>query len=185
MRKSFFLSLLCFVLAIPFCVPQAEAQAPARPAHAQVKTLKVTILSTMLADRGIGEWGFAALVESDGHRILVDTGTRPETVLTNARELDVDLSDVKEVILTHNHDDHVGGLLRLRRELMKKNPSALSVVHVGKGIFYSRATQWLPYGKITRAPAVRLSSTTKRRKFFRVHGSQDRCRAPILSTTGR
>jgi 7,8-dihydropterin-6-yl-methyl-4-(beta-D-ribofuranosyl)aminobenzene 5'-phosphate synthase len=108
------------------------------PAHAQIKTLKVTILSTMLADRGVGEWGFAALVESDGHRILVDTGARPETVLSNARELDVDLSDVQQVILTHNHSDHVGGLLTLRREYMKKNPAALSVVHVGKGIFYSR-----------------------------------------------
>src|ERR1700746_1814033 len=114
----------------------AATQTPDRPAHAQVKTLKITILSTMLADRGIGEWGFAALVESDGHRILVDTGARPETVLSNARELNVDLSDGKEVILTHNHDDHVGGLMTLRREYMKKSPAALSVAHVGKGIFY-------------------------------------------------
>jgi 7,8-dihydropterin-6-yl-methyl-4-(beta-D-ribofuranosyl)aminobenzene 5'-phosphate synthase len=45
---------------------------------------------------------------------------------------------VSEVVLTHNHDDHVGGLLTLRRELMKKNRSALSRVHVAKGIFYSR-----------------------------------------------
>ena len=49
-----------------------------------------------------------------------------------------DLSDVKEVILTHNHSDHVGGLMILRKEMMKKNPSALSVVHVARGIFYSR-----------------------------------------------
>jgi len=114
----------------------AWAQSPAT--HPQVQTLKVTILSTMLADQGIGEWGFAALVESDGHRILVDTGARPETVLSNARELHVDLGDVSEVILTHNHDDHVGGLLTLRREFMKQNPKALSIAHVGKGIFYSR-----------------------------------------------
>ena len=92
----------------------------------------------MLSDDGIGEWGFAALVEADGHRILVDTGAKPDTVLLNVRELHLDLSDVRDVILTHNHDDHVGGLLTLRREFMKKNPSALSVVHVGKGIFYSR-----------------------------------------------
>jgi len=42
------------------------ARSPSPAPHPQVKTLKVTILSTMLADEGIGEWGFAALVESDG-----------------------------------------------------------------------------------------------------------------------
>jgi 7,8-dihydropterin-6-yl-methyl-4-(beta-D-ribofuranosyl)aminobenzene 5'-phosphate synthase len=108
------------------------------PARATVKTLKVTILSTMLADEGIGEWGFAALVESDGHRILVDTGAHPNTVLSNAKDLGIDLSDVQEVVLTHNHDDHTGGLMTLRREFMGKNPAALSIAHVGKGIFYPR-----------------------------------------------
>lgn len=110
----------------------------AKTSHAQVQSLKITILSTMLADQGIGEWGFAALVEADGHRILLDTGARPETVLSNVHDLKLDLSDVREVVLTHNHDDHVGGLLTLRRELMKKNPAALSVAYVAKGIFFSR-----------------------------------------------
>ena len=97
----------------------------------QIRALKVTVLSTMLVAEptGIGEWGFSALVEADGHRILVDTGARPETVLQNAREMNVDLSGVQEVILTHNHDDHVGGLLTLRRAMMKKNPAALSVAY--------------------------------------------------------
>lgn len=115
-----------------------SALVQAAPVPAQIKQLKVTILSTMLADEGIGEWGFAALVEADGHRVLVDTGARPETVLSNVRDLKVDLSDVKEVVLTHNHGDHVGGLLTLRREFMKKNLEALSEVHVGRGIFWSR-----------------------------------------------
>lgn len=106
--------------------------------RAQVKSLKVTILSTMLADDGVGEWGFAALVEADGHRVLVDTGARPQTVLGNARELGVDLSNVHEVVLTHNHADHTGGLVALRTELMKTNPAAMSEAHVSKGIFYSR-----------------------------------------------
>jgi 7,8-dihydropterin-6-yl-methyl-4-(beta-D-ribofuranosyl)aminobenzene 5'-phosphate synthase len=138
LMSNAFLRVFVLCVFVPTNWSALQAQTATRPSHAQVKTLKVTILSTMLADRGIGEWGFAALVESDGHRILVDTGARPETVLSNARELNVDLSDVREVILTHNHDDHVGGLLRLRREFMKKNPDALSVAHVGKGIFWSR-----------------------------------------------
>jgi 7,8-dihydropterin-6-yl-methyl-4-(beta-D-ribofuranosyl)aminobenzene 5'-phosphate synthase len=120
----------------------AGAQDSARPSsppnHAQVHALKVTILSTMLADEGIGEWGFSALVEADGHRVLVDTGNRPETVFQNAKDLGIDLSNVTDVVLTHNHDDHVGGLLTLRREMMKKNPAALSRAYVAKGIFYRR-----------------------------------------------
>jgi 7,8-dihydropterin-6-yl-methyl-4-(beta-D-ribofuranosyl)aminobenzene 5'-phosphate synthase len=113
----------------------ARGQAPA--AH-QVKSLHITILSTMLADRGVGEWGFAALVEADGRRLLFDAGYRPETVLQNARELGIDLSTVTDVVLSHHHGDHTGGLVTLRRELAKKTPAALSRIHVGPGIFLSR-----------------------------------------------
>ncbi|PYT11955.1 MAG: MBL fold metallo-hydrolase [Acidobacteria bacterium] len=118
------------------------AAAGARPAAAEpVKTLKVTVLSTMLAgDVGIGEWGFAALLEADGQRLLIDTGDRPETVLHNAAELGIDLSTVTDLVLTHNHSDHTGGLITLRRELAKKNPRALSRAHVARGIFLSRLT---------------------------------------------
>lgn len=106
---------------------------------ARVGRLNVLVLSTMLADtKGIGEWGFAALVEADGHRLLFDTGARPETVLNNARELGINLADVTEVILSHHHGDHTGGLMHLRRELAKENPQALSRVYVGKGLFQSR-----------------------------------------------
>ena len=109
---------------------------------AEVSRLKVTILSTMLADQAaVGEWGFSALVEVDGHRILFDTGNHPDVVLRNARSLDIDLTSVPEVILSHNHSDHVGGLMTLREAVMKKHPEALSRVHVGEGIFYPRMSQ--------------------------------------------
>ena len=52
---------------------------------------------------GIGEWGFAALIEADGQRLLIDTGARAETVLKNAAELGLDLSGVTDVVITHNH----------------------------------------------------------------------------------
>lgn len=104
----------------------------------QVNELKVTTLSTMLANRGIGEWGYAALIEVDGRKILFDTGNRPETVLQNAKDLRIDLSDVEDVILSHNHGDHTGGLETLRAHYSKLNPKALSRVHVGKGIFAKR-----------------------------------------------
>jgi 7,8-dihydropterin-6-yl-methyl-4-(beta-D-ribofuranosyl)aminobenzene 5'-phosphate synthase len=110
----------------------------AASAH-EVKSLKVKILSTMLADdNGFGEWGFAALVEVDGRKILFDTGAHPNTVLNNLPELKVDLSDVEEVILSHHHYDHTAGLVRLREEMAKKNPKALQTAHIGKGAFIPR-----------------------------------------------
>jgi len=118
--------------------PPPVAAPGVKPSQARVKNLRVTVLSTMLADRGLGEWGFAALVEADGHRILFDTGAHPNTVLQNAQELGIDLSGITDVILSHNHDDHTGGLVTLRRELSRKNPAALSRAHVSRGIFWSR-----------------------------------------------
>jgi 7,8-dihydropterin-6-yl-methyl-4-(beta-D-ribofuranosyl)aminobenzene 5'-phosphate synthase len=115
-----------------------SAQAAAAKPPAELHGLKVTILSTMLADQGIGEWGFSALVEADGRKILFDTGARPRTVLENARELKADLSDVQDVVLSHFHDDHTTGLMTLRQQFAKANPSAFSRVHVGPGIFLER-----------------------------------------------
>jgi 7,8-dihydropterin-6-yl-methyl-4-(beta-D-ribofuranosyl)aminobenzene 5'-phosphate synthase len=113
-------------------------QAQPQPVQ-EVETLRVQVLSTMLtADRGIGEWGFSAVVDVDGHRILFDTGDRPETVLNNSKELHVDLSSITDVILSHNHEDHTGGLMTLRQAVRQQNPTALSKAHVGKGIFAMR-----------------------------------------------
>ena len=116
----------------------STAEAADGTAH-RAKMLKVTTLSTMVADtKGFGEWGYAALVEVDGKRILFDTGADPDIVLRNAKMLKVDLSTVEDVIITHFHDDHTGGLITLRKAMMAKNPSALSHLHVGSGIFDAR-----------------------------------------------
>jgi 7,8-dihydropterin-6-yl-methyl-4-(beta-D-ribofuranosyl)aminobenzene 5'-phosphate synthase len=103
----------------------------------------VTVLSTNVADSFrehtlIGEWGFSALVESNGKRLLFDTGAAPETVLRNAEALGIDLSTVTDVVLSHSHWDHTGGLLTLRRELARKNPAALSRAHIGPTFFWQR-----------------------------------------------
>jgi 7,8-dihydropterin-6-yl-methyl-4-(beta-D-ribofuranosyl)aminobenzene 5'-phosphate synthase len=113
------------------------------PAH-HVHALKITVLVTNLAGdphEGDGEWGYSALVEVDGHKILYDTGSSPDMALKNAKALKIDLSDVEDLVLSHNHYDHVGGLMMLRRELSKLNPRAMSRVHVGAGIFEPRLNE--------------------------------------------
>lgn len=105
----------------------------------RVQTLKITVLSTMLAEGDeLGEWGFAALVEADGKRILFDTGAKSDVVLRNARSLKIDLGNVPDIVLSHWHGDHVGGFLPLRRDVLEKTPAALARTHVAEGIFASR-----------------------------------------------
>jgi 7,8-dihydropterin-6-yl-methyl-4-(beta-D-ribofuranosyl)aminobenzene 5'-phosphate synthase len=136
---------IALIFIVVFLVTPAQLQQQAIAEQSQpkknIQSLRVQVLSTMLSGNpngGIGEWGFAAIVEVDGQRILFDTGARPDTVLKNARELGVDLANVKDVILSHNHSDHTMGLLTLRREFAEANPTALSRAHVGKGIFWNR-----------------------------------------------
>ena len=119
----------------------ADAVAQTLSSRWTAQTMSVTVLSTMLTDvEGIGEWGFAAVVEVDGRRWLFDTGARPDTVLNNAEELHVDLSTITDVILSHHHLDHTGGLITLRKTLAARNATALARVHVARGIFASRRT---------------------------------------------
>jgi len=100
----------------------------------KIKDFKITILSTMLSDTHIGEWGFSAIIEADGQRILFDTGSRARTVLQNSRELQISLDSIDNVFLSHNHKDHTGGLMTLR----ENHPTSFSNAHIGEGIFYSR-----------------------------------------------
>jgi 7,8-dihydropterin-6-yl-methyl-4-(beta-D-ribofuranosyl)aminobenzene 5'-phosphate synthase len=100
----------------------------------KIKDYKITILSTMLSDSHIGEWGFSAMIEADGKRILFDAGSRENTVVQNAKELNINLDNIDNIYLSHNHKDHTGGLITLKKEY----PNSFKNAHVGEGIFYSR-----------------------------------------------
>lgn len=119
------------------CVTAAAFAATA--SAAQVKSLKITVLSTMLAEgEELGEWGFAALVEADGRKILFDTGAKTDVVLRNTQTLKLDLAEVQDVVLSHWHSDHVGGFITLRKHAALKAPTSLARTHVGAGIFLPR-----------------------------------------------
>ena len=53
----------------------------------------------------------------------------PRRCYATAHELKIDLADVSQVILSHHHGDHTGGLLTLRRELVRQNSKG-----AGKGL---------------------------------------------------
>jgi 7,8-dihydropterin-6-yl-methyl-4-(beta-D-ribofuranosyl)aminobenzene 5'-phosphate synthase len=80
----------------------AEAQQPAR----------VTILYDAFGPPSAlqKDWGFAALVEYGGRRILFDTGNDAAIFAKNVKQLGVDLTRLDAVVISHRHGDHTTGL---------------------------------------------------------------------------
>jgi 7,8-dihydropterin-6-yl-methyl-4-(beta-D-ribofuranosyl)aminobenzene 5'-phosphate synthase len=64
------------------------------------------------------DWGFAALVEFNGKRILFDTGNNARTFAENTKALGVDLGRLDLAAISHRHGDHTSGL----NHLLKVNP---------------------------------------------------------------
>jgi 7,8-dihydropterin-6-yl-methyl-4-(beta-D-ribofuranosyl)aminobenzene 5'-phosphate synthase len=59
------------------------------------------------------DWGFAALVEYGGKRILFDTGNNAKIFEHNVNALGVDLRNIDFVVISHRHADHTSGLTYL------------------------------------------------------------------------
>jgi 7,8-dihydropterin-6-yl-methyl-4-(beta-D-ribofuranosyl)aminobenzene 5'-phosphate synthase len=133
-------------LAILFSISfSSGAAALANNSRALASEVQVTILSSNLANGPtIGEWGFSALVEADGRCILFDAGRYPDTVIKNAEVLNIDLSCVTDVVLSHFHFDHNSGLLPLIKTLHDETSAAIRRVHVAEGFFSSRRPTMKP-----------------------------------------
>lgn len=76
--------------------------------------IKITTLVENSATRAYfkAEHGLSMLIEKNGEQILFDTG-QTDVLLNNAKLLNVDLTKIDKVILSHGHYDHVGGLKHL------------------------------------------------------------------------
>ena len=93
------LQVLVFVLA---CVAAVSCRAQD----------KVTILYDAFGESKelTKDWGFSALVEHNGKRILFDTGNDAAKFEHNVKALGVDLTKLDFVVLSHRHTDHTSGL---------------------------------------------------------------------------
>jgi 7,8-dihydropterin-6-yl-methyl-4-(beta-D-ribofuranosyl)aminobenzene 5'-phosphate synthase len=75
-------------------------------------SLKITIVydNTLYEPELTAGWGFSALIEYEGHTLLFDTGADGQALLNNMAALHINPRDIEAVVLSHNHNDHTGGL---------------------------------------------------------------------------
>src|SRR5258708_34523028 len=85
---------------------------------------KVTILYDAIGDSKelTKDWGFSALVEHDGKRILFDSGNNAEIFEHNVKALAVDLTRIDFAVISHRHSDHG---TRVKYLFEVKRPGAL------------------------------------------------------------
>ncbi len=76
--------------------------------------MKITIVydnDVYKKDIGLkSDWGFSCLIESNFDTVLFDTGANGDILLNNMKKLQKDLSKIKNIVISHEHWDHKGGL---------------------------------------------------------------------------
>lgn len=60
-----------------------------------------------------GSKGNCIYVGTAQTKVLIDAGTSGKTIQTRLKEIDVDLSEIDAILITHDHTDHIQGLKTL------------------------------------------------------------------------
>lgn len=60
-------------------------------------------------------WGFSCYIETKEDKILFDTGWNGNILLHNMEVMGLSTQDIKKVVISHSHWDHIGGLNHILR----------------------------------------------------------------------
>ena len=109
--RGFLLGALATALVFAAGVPSS---------HAQSSAAQITVIYDAFGKPSDlkKDWGFAALIEYGGKRILFDTGNNAEIFAHNVKAKGIDLTKLDFAIVSHRHGDHTSGL----NHLLKVNP---------------------------------------------------------------
>lgn len=93
--------------------------------------MKAAILvenTARVATTFLAEHGFSLYLEDQGIRVLYDTG-KSDVFIKNAEKLNIDLTQLDYVIISHGHADHSGGMRYLidyyRKKMVMRKPVLL------------------------------------------------------------
>ena len=101
-----------FIGALPMVLAGCAATSRSPRAASSDPKAQITVLFDAFGKSSAmqRDWGYAALIEYGGKRILFDTGNNPDILAQNAKVKGIDLSRLDFVIMSHRHGDHMGGM---------------------------------------------------------------------------
>jgi Metal-dependent hydrolases of the beta-lactamase superfamily II len=128
--------------------------------------MKLTVLMdnhTYIDQYYLGEPAVCYLIEDGDHVILLDTGYS-DAVLTNAERMGIDLGRVTDIVLSHGHNDHTGGLpaffarftqpVRLYAHPAALLPKRVDGLLVGSPLALDQLPNWVVPRLLTKPSAV-------------------------------
>ena len=110
-RRSFLKTSALPSLGSLAFIPGLSGQTTPPSAATTKPALRLTILGDNAVARGgvKAVWGFACLVEAQGHTVLFDTGADPAVLKENLAALEVSPARIEAVVISHYHSDHTWG----------------------------------------------------------------------------
>jgi len=98
-KRILFTAGLLLAMVLPlYCTPGGEVH--------------ITIIyDNYQADKRLDtDWGFACLVEYDGHKLLFDAGNKAALYKKNVKFLGINPSEIPSLFISHSHGDHTAGI---------------------------------------------------------------------------
>jgi len=99
----------------PTLTPEDTPEPTPQPTEAKVEMMTITIVfDNYPYKKGLKTaWGFSAFVTYKDQNVLFDTGISGSILLENMSKMNITPVDVQNVVLSHEHNDHIGGLQAL------------------------------------------------------------------------
>ena len=104
-------------LACPAFLACGLAQEPAKNEKPELE-IRILFDNTAANKDYLRSWGFSALIDFRGKRILFDSGGDPILLLEHMEKMKIDPKSIDEAFISHHHDDHRRGIYWV----FEKNP---------------------------------------------------------------
>jgi 7,8-dihydropterin-6-yl-methyl-4-(beta-D-ribofuranosyl)aminobenzene 5'-phosphate synthase len=111
---GFAVGALCFCL-VPAWVCAAEPKSTDSQPELEIR---VVFDNTSAREDLQRSWGFSAVVDFGGHRVLFDAGSDPILLLEHLEKMQIDPNTIEHAVISHQHGDHLRGVYWV----FEKNP---------------------------------------------------------------
>ena len=111
---------VCLTVAVCLSLASSRLCAAEPGTRQEASELKIRVVfdNTSAREDLRRSWGFSAVVDFGGHRVLFDAGSDPILLLEHLELMQIDPKSIEHAVISHQHGDHLRGVYWV----FEKNP---------------------------------------------------------------